>query len=99
MMELAKSLKILSIAGALMLAVPVAASARDGGGHGGGGHPGGGHGDHHGRYGGGDDFFATFDDGYPGDYAYANDCTYYNGKWHQTGSPYWLRRYEGCMRG
>ena len=43
----------------------------------------------------GDPYYA-YDDGYYG-YRYGGGCGYYRAKWHDTGSRYWLRRYEQCI--
>jgi hypothetical protein len=42
-----------------------------------------------------DDYPYAYDYAYDDDYGYR--CRYYNVRWHQTGSRYWLRRYEECM--
>lgn len=38
--------------------------------------------------------FAGFDDGY---YGYGGRCGYLRHKAHETGRPYWWRRYEACL--
>ncbi len=103
-------MKMLSVAGALLLAVPAVASARGGGA---GGRSGGGFGapdghsearhahvGHRGSFDddSDDDFFSDYDHG-PDFYASSGECGYHSGRWHETGRSYWLRRYESCMRG
>lgn len=86
-----------AVAGAVLLAgASTAASAHVGGGHGfgGGGHFGHGHGFRGG-------YFIGFDDGYDGydGYGYGGGCSYLRHKAHETGRPYWWRRYEACLDG
>ena len=73
------------------------------GGHSGGhwgGHSGGHGGKHHHRGHHHRGSVIVFGDLYPYDdygYGYGDDCDYYRVKWHRTGRPYWLHRYEQCL--
>jgi len=74
-------------------------------GHSGGhsGYPGGhgGHGGKHHHRGHHRDSVIVFGDPYypyyDYDYGYDSSCEYYRVKWHRTGRPYWLHRYEQCL--
>lgn len=82
-----------AVIGAVLLsgASSVASAHVMGGGHGFGGH---GHFGHHGHgFRGG--YFIGFDD----DYGYGGGCSYLRHKAHETGRPYWWRRYEACLDG